>query len=381
MRIAIVNNEFGMGGLQRVTTVIGKALSQNHEVFFYSLNKTQNFYEIDKNFVEGESLLFKNPFLKKIWKSRRLLEQIKKRGEYTPYKYVRPNLDKLIEFSSDNKLDCLILSGHDATAYIPYLKKKLLPSIKLIAWQHNNLDMYINSYAKSFKSAYLDGLSKADCIVCLTNSDFNIYKKYNSSITRIYNPLTIENTDQISNLNNKVISFVGRLAMEHKGIDYLIEIASKLPDDWKISIAGSGDDSTMKQINKLMKKYDVKNKVVFCGALKSDGLTKHYLNSSIYIMTSRWEGFGLVLAEAMSFGLPIISFENTGSNEVLSQGKYGKLVENGNVEKIIDELILFIENEKLRFEYQKKSLERVKDFYIERIISDWEKVLLEVQDE
>lgn len=203
MSIVMVNNELGMGGLQRITVIILKALPQNHEVLFYSLKK---------KFIEGEYLLFKDSLLKEIWKSIRILEQINRRGKYTPYK-------------------------------------------------------------------------------------------------------------------------------------------------------------------------NVKNKVVFYGYLKNDDLTKHYLNSSMYTITSRWKGFSLAVVEAMSFGLPIISFGDTGSSELLDQGKYGKLVKNGNVGKIIDELNLFIDKEKLRFEFQKKSLERVKDFYIERIISDWEKVLLEVQDE
>lgn len=378
MKIAIVNSEFGMGGLQKVSSVIGKELSKKNEVFFYALNNADNFYEIDNNFIDGQPAFFKNTLLRKVWKSRRLLEQTLKKGEYTPYKYEKPTLDKLVEFSLNNQLDCLIVSGPDITANIPYLRKKLLPSTKIIAWQHNNANTYINVYAKKFKTAYINGLSMADRVVCLTDSDYDKYKYYNSSITRIYNPLTIDNEEKITNLNNKIISFVGRLSIEHKGIDYLIEVASKLPLGWKIKIAGTSDDNSMKQINSLIKNYKVQDKIIFCGALKNDDMIDHYLNSSLYIMTSRWEGLPLVLAEAMSFGLPIIAFENTGANEVLNYGEFGRLVENGNVEEMSKELELFTNNIQLRTEYQKKSLERVKDFYLERIISEWENVLLEV---
>lgn len=65
-------------------------------------------------------------------------------------------------------------------------------------------------------------------------------------------------------------------------------------------------------------------------------------------MTSRWEGFGLVLTEAMSFGLPIIAFENSGSNEVLDNGKYGIVVEQGNVEEFSRELNRMISDYDLR---------------------------------
>ena len=92
-------------------------------------------------------------------------------------------------------------------------------------------------------------------------------------------------------------------------------------------------------------------------------------------MTSRWEGFGLVLTEAMSFGLPIISFDNSGANEVLDNGKYGLLVEQGNVENFSKELNRMISSYELRKEYSQKSLERIIDFDIEHIIKQWDDIL------
>ncbi len=92
-------------------------------------------------------------------------------------------------------------------------------------------------------------------------------------------------------------------------------------------------------------------------------------------MTSRWEGFPLVLAEAMNFGLPIISFENGGSNEVLENGKYGKLVEQGNVELFSEELNRMISDIQLRKEYAVKSLQRAKSLQLDSIIKQWEKIL------
>lgn len=59
-------------------------------------------------------------------------------------------------------------------------------------------------------------------------------------------------------------------------------------------------------------------------------------------MTSRWEGFGLVLVEAMDFGLPILAFSRTGSNEVIANGKHGVLVENGDVSELTNQLTMLI---------------------------------------
>lgn len=92
-------------------------------------------------------------------------------------------------------------------------------------------------------------------------------------------------------------------------------------------------------------------------------------------MTSRWEGMPLVLAEAMSFGLPIVAFEQSGSSEVLDDGKYGILVENGNVEAMITELLKLVENPELRKIYQRKSLERVQNFKVEILQKQWQNII------
>jgi Glycosyltransferase len=109
--------------------------------------------------------------------------------------------------------------------------------------------------------------------------------------------------------------------------------------------------------------------------LYGKALKKHYLKSSIYLMTSRYEGFGLVLLEAMNFGLPIIAFSQSGSKEILNNGKYGILVSNGDVEAMYEKLLDFINDVNLREEYQQKSIKRVKDFSLDAITKQWEKTI------
>lgn len=374
MNIAIVNETFGLGGLERVTSVVGQGLAKQNNVYFYAMRGSQNYYGIEKNFIDGQSFIFKNNILRKLWKSRRIVEQVANHGEYDPVKYDKSNINKLISFSKKNNIDCLIVSGQYLTTYTPYLKENL-SNCKIVVWQHNNADIYINEYAKKYRTAYLHALSKADKVICLTHSDLKKYSKYNKNTVCMYNPLTIENT-QISNLTSKIISFTGRIAYDHKGIDYLLEIAKKLPKGWQIHIAGSSKE--VERLTQDIKKFNLEEKVIFKGPLKGEELINHYLNSSIYMMTSRWEGFGLVLAEAMSFGLPIIAFEQSGSNEVLSDGNYGILVENGNVEEYSSQLHQLLSDYELREKYQQLSLTRVEDFSLDKIIKEWSLILDEV---
>lgn len=373
MNIAIVNNDFGLGGLQRVTTVIGESLGKNNEVFFYSLKGTENYYNINHNFIDGSTIFDTNKLFKQFIRGRRLFEKIKKKGEFIPINYVKRNIDKLIEFIDIHNINILILSGADVTSYIPYIKNQQ-PKVKIVAWQHSNAKTYFNNYAKSFQQEYFEGITAADAAVCLTIQDLNAYSKYNPNTQLIHNPLTIDH-DKCSYLKEKNIAFVGRIEIENKGIDFLVELASKIPHDWTISIAGSGSKKNLLEFRKLIKQYNVADKIVFRGPLKGANLLKHYLDSSIYVMTSRWEGWGLVLIEAMSFGLPIIAFHNSGADEVLSGGKYGILVENGNVDELNKQVgTLINDREKLEY-YQQKSLKRVKDFNLEFITLQWEMLL------
>ena len=92
-------------------------------------------------------------------------------------------------------------------------------------------------------------------------------------------------------------------------------------------------------------------------------------------MTSRWEGMPLVLAEAMSFGLPIIAFNQSGSAEVLGKGKYGILVENGNIDEMVFQLKQLMSNIEMRKEYQNISLQRIQDFDLTKITKTWTRLL------
>lgn len=376
MKIAFINHDFGLGGLQRVVGVVGEELQKITDfeaVYFYSLFSNENYYELKHGFIDGSIIFSRNKVIKKICRSRRLLEQVFNKGNFTPSKYVRPELNKLIKFIKKEKIDVSIFSGPDIISYIPYIQEQV--NIYCVSWLHSEANTYLNKYSKGFRKEFIKGLQQSDAAVCLTQKDLNEYQKYNRNTMLIYNPLTIDNT-QYSTLNYKNISFTGRLAFEAKGIDYLIEIAKKLPKDWTVSIAGRGSKVEEAKFARLIKKNQLQNKVLYLGPLKKEQLKKHYLYSSIYLMTSRWEGFGLVLAEAMSFGLPIIAFEQNGSNEILQQGKYGILIPNGDVSQMVSKIKWLVDSPEVMEEMQQQSLDRVKRFELDSILANWVEFLL-----
>lgn len=371
LNICILNESFGMGGVERVSSIVGKGLI-NHNVLYYSIFDDKNYYRIPNEVITLNSKNNENKYLNPKNYIKKILQNIG--ADFSPVWYYNDRIRKFINWVEMNKIDVVIVSGPLLISTISYLKK--YTDARYIAWIHNNFQTYMNNYTNGFKKYFISGLKEADEVVVLTNKDLDDYGQFNENINLIYNPVTIKNT-QKSTLLNKNISFTARIVYDHKGIDFLIEVAKRLPNDWTISFAGQGHEE--EKLRKEIRENNIEDKLILLGSLNDKDLRKHYLNSSIYLMTSRWEGFGLVLVEAMDFGLPIIAFSQTGSDEVLANGKYGVLVENGNVSELINQLTMLINDVEKRKQYQKLSLERVEDFQLKNIITKWNEVLLKIE--
>jgi len=358
----------GGGGLQRVNSTIADKLLKNHETVIFSQNSKNLPYKI-KSEIIARNDSFEKIFFDYISRTiNRLYSMTTKKTRMASYlEYIG-----LFREIKNGNYDTIILNSRTILATKKI--KKLFPDIKVIIWIHNNYDLYFNKYFPKRKMGLIEALECANTVVALTESDRNQFGKYASNIVKINNPITIEH-EKLSDLEHKMISITCRYSVEIKGLDYLVKIAKNLPNDWKIAVAGSGPIEEVEKFKKLIETEGVKDKMILRGHLIGDDLVSHYLNSSIYLMTSRWEGMPLVLAEAMSFGLPIIAFEQTGSIEVLERNDTGILCENGNIEEISKQLNELISDFELRKEYSIRSLKRVRDFEIDKIIDYWEEIV------
>lgn len=372
-RILFVIGDLNMGGAQRVLSYVSNSLNKENTTLIYlnNLNVAQSCYEVTskiiykRNFISGY-----NHFLFQIF---RIIKKIQKSiwRKSDIFNYL--DLYFLNKTIKQAKAEDIILN-HEML-FLASSIHHFHPDINIILWMHNNHKTYFENYFKEYKKELVESMRVADKVVCLTDEDRLGYGQYSDNIIKINNPLTIDAKGLRANLDSKVISITCRYAIEHKGLDYLVEIAKKIPEDWKIAVAGSGSMEEEEAFVSLIKSGKVEDKFILRGAIDGTELRQHYQESSIYVMTSRWEGFGLVLTEAMSFGLPILSFENSGANEVLENGKSGILVEQGDVDEFVNQLNWLIESKELREEYSRKSLERVKDFQIENIIEQWEEII------
>lgn len=172
---------------------------------------------------------------------------------------------------------------------------------------------------------------KVYCISVPNKTDVAVYKKWGCHAAYIphlvkRNDLTAPNT-----LDSKIVLNVGRLTSD-KRQDMLIRMWSRINDHngWKLLIVGNGE--MKEELNRLIQELHVEESVELIPA--TSDINSIYRKTSVFCFTSRMEGFGMVLLEAMSFGIPCISFDcPSGPRDVIIDQYNGYLVENNNEKK------------------------------------------------
>ena len=207
-----------------------------------------------------------------------------------------------------------------------------------------------------------------DKFVVLTEEDRKYWGDLDNIIV-IPNARTFTPT-QTADMENKKVIAVGRYTYQ-KGFERLIEawrlVASDF-SDWKLEIVGDGEQRNM--LKERIARYGIENSVALVPV--NNEIDKHYLSSSVYAMTSRYEGLPMVLLEAQAFGLPIVSFNcKCGPSDVVDNGKNGFLVEEGNVSAFASQLKKVMKDVELRKEMSRNALESSKKFSMEPVMSRW----------
>jgi GalNAc-alpha-(1->4)-GalNAc-alpha-(1->3)-diNAcBac-PP-undecaprenol alpha-1,4-N-acetyl-D-galactosaminyltransferase len=216
-----------------------------------------------------------------------------------------------------------------------------------------------------------------NCMTVLTEADEKVVSKKLNNVYVMPNPLALEPVEKIPFKENIILA-AGRLdAWYCKGFDVLVKawgLISKKYPDWTLQIAGTGSLDSMEYLNDLARKYEVEEQIEFLGFRKN--IIELYKKSAIFVLSSRYEGFGLVLIEAMSQGCACVACDFGGrQHEIIRNDDEGLLCKpDGEHEmaKLIDRLI---GDERLRTNIQNKSVERSKDFAIDKIVVKWDNLL------
>lgn len=209
---------------------------------------------------------------------------------------------------------------------------------------------------------------RAAGIVAQTNSAKCIYEKksLNKNIAVIPNP--IRKIDSENKNREKNIVSVGRL-IDSKNFDRLLRIFNKLNrKDWTLSIIG-GDSlrqNNMIQLKNLANELGIKDRVTFTGSISN--IDDYLKKSSIFAFTSSSEGFPNALAEGMSAGLPLVSYDcPTGPSDMIDNNVNGFLIPMFDDDKFVDKLRFLIDNDLERLKMGEKAKEKSLEFTTEVI--------------
>lgn len=212
------------------------------------------------------------------------------------------------------------------------------------------------------------GAKRFPKFVVLTNGNL---KEWNlNNIVVIPNPLPFNGSEQSTLINKKVL-VVGKQSYQ-KGYDRLLDIwslVSKKFPNWTLEVYGKLDESLELELK--VKELKIDETIRFNPPVKN--IQQKYKEASIYVMTSRFEGFGMVLIEAMSYGVPCISFDCPyGPGDIIKDQEDGFLIENGNIELFADKLICLMRDMKLRKQLGTNGIKNVKRFGVSEIMKEWD---------
>lgn len=342
------------GGIQQVTSMIVNSLikSEDYDISIVSLyHKNQTpFFEIDSRI--GYYKLFDHPI--------------------NPRTGILKIIKQLENKIKKDKPELMIIQGAEFSTYVSsYIWK----NVKVIVCEHGYFNM-----GRPLGLHWIGrnrALKRARAIITLTFLDAENYKKAskrNILIKYIYNPCLNESkTCSGFDLSAKTIVSCGRMDSV-KRFEHAIEAAriviSKHPD-WQWFIYGNG--SNWNDLQQMVSDYKLQNNVFLKGYEKDKDVI--YGNKSIFVLTSKFEGFGMVLIEAMQHHLPVVSYDvNYGPKEIIDDSMNGCLVPDGNIEELAKTIGKLIEDVDTRKKISENAYNGLDKFSLEKITDQWIKL-------
>jgi len=383
----VVDSIFSIGGVQRVTAVIAKSLAKDYDVSIVTFDKPEQMdttlYQLSESNINYRFFAYpqigkiKTFFCKaysglylKLQPATQWCSDLYARSSY-PSELRKALLAELRLGEYD-----VIIGVHAPLAARLATLRKDLSNTKLIGWLHNSFEALFGEDSHYYigpkrRRHYIYQFRKLDNVVVLCNDDARRFNTYDKRFkpTVIYNPLTLtQGTPSVG--TSKRFLTIGRFTPLHKGIDILIKafhLFAQKNTEWNLDIVGEGaEESTYRS---MIKQYQLEERI------KIHPFTNHiqtyYSNSQIYVLSSRWEGMPLVLVEAMSHGLPIITSDLPVCKEILSN--FGMYFKNGDLDNLAQRL-----EDATQIDWQKKSKEAnsiAQRFDINNIIAQWKKLI------
>lgn len=357
------------GGVERVLTLKANYFAEHFgyditiiltegkgKPLFYPLNENIKVINLDVNFEE----LWNSSFIKKVWLYLRKQRRFKKLL-IAELMRLRPDITVSLLRREINFLNEI----NDGSKKIGEMH---INRANYRNFEANESNIVKDLFAKFWMRNLVKKLKRLDHFVVLTEEDKKAWPEL-QNIRVIPDPLSFCPTKR-SSLKDKRVIAVGRYVYQ-KGFDMLLQAWSRIEKqypDWQLAVYGDGERTSYEQ---LMEELGIDATRCHLNGPTSD-IQSEYVNSSLFVFSSRFEGFGMVLVEAMACGLPVVSFAcPCGPRDIIKDGHDGLLVENGNVEALANSLSMLMNDETLRLSMSQEGQKNVQRFRIEQVAQQW----------
>lgn len=358
MRILFVSRKYGgvVGGVERMSiSLMNEMIARGHEVHVLSwdLEGAEAFYKMNDQII-WHKLNLQSPDSKASFTTK-MKRVIKAR---TIIKKIKP--DTIIAFQDG--------AFRSARAY------SLGLGISVIAAERNAPSRFDFIKAGKKKSMIFNSFRLAEKITIQCESYKEDYPDYlRSKIVTIPNPVTVRNKFAKPGKDESyTLLSVGRISYQ-KNYQALIKAFAQINKEcpeWTLNVVGGGEQSA--EIQNLITQHNLNDKVILTG--ESDNVEKYYLNSHLFCLPSRWEGFPNALAEAMSYGLPSVGYEEcSGVRDLIENEQNGLLADgNGDIETLASALKTLMKDHKRREEMGTYAIASMQPYKPEKIFDQWE---------
>lgn len=373
-KVAILSLHLSYGGIEKSVSALANLLIQKYDVEIICTYKIQEkpAFTIDDRVTIKYLLPNLRPNRKEIknaLKNGRLLNFTKETCKAIKILWSRRKT--MIHYIKNSDAD-IIISTRDI--FSEWLGDYASSDVIKIGWEHNHYHGDYKYARNVIRSAY-----HLDYLVLVSASLRKFYKKElsNSKCRCVYIPNIIESIpDKCAPLTTKRLVSVGRLSPE-KGYLDLLKIYNNLVKkhpDWKLDIVGDG--TSRGELENYIKQHSLEKQVNLHGYQKKDYIDKLFQKSSIYLMTSYTESFGIVLIEAMSHGLPCIAFDSAeGARELITSGMNGYLIKHRNFSAMIKKIEDLMESPDIRKKIGMAGRKSVVKYTGEVVKEQWFKLL------
>lgn len=345
MNICFIGS-FTAGGTERAGFLVANGLADKYNIFLLNTADREPTFKLDAGF----------------------------KLDHLPFGSIPLRIIKLAAYLRKNKIDVLITV--EAMTGIYSIPALMLHHCKHIVWEHAN-------YFQSQGSRHLREIRKielksSDAYVVLTQRDQANFKNNFKNIKRleqIYN-IAEPQKETTYKVDSRIIISAGHIRRVKNFIiiPEIAKIVFKKHPDWKWYIYGYAKGEEYEKTCLKLKEYSLQDNVIFCG--RCGDMDKAYQDAAMYVMTSLQEGLPMVLLEAKSNKLPLISFDiETGPDEIIRNRINGFLVPPYDIDIMADKICQLIEDDKLRQLFSDCSYLDMEKFDADTVVKKWNQLI------